>query len=170
VSTTPMMTEEQMPLLLAAARKTIAETPYCWVVTRAVDGGANARVVRAFPGEPDDDAWTRRFLTLREARKTAEMQITPQVTLAFQHASGEAYVALAGRVALIDDKTAMRSLWQPNWDALYPAGFIDANMIVVKLTVERIEIHVRGVTAEPWGHGRTLLQRGGPHGWQLANN
>jgi hypothetical protein len=71
------------------------EVPYCWVVTRAVDGGVNARAVRAFSGEPDDDEWTRRFLTLREARKAAEIRVAPQVTLAFQHASGEACVALA---------------------------------------------------------------------------
>jgi general stress protein 26 len=153
--------------LLAAARKTIAEVAYCWVVTRAVDGGANARVVRVFFGEPGDDEWTRRFLTLCSARKTAEMRADPRVTLAFQHSSGEAYVALVGRAELIDDKAVVRSLWQPSWDDLYPAGFIDANMIVAKHAVERIELHIRGVTAEPWGHGRTLVERREPNGWRL---
>jgi general stress protein 26 len=153
--------------LLAAARKTIVEVPYCWVVTRAVGGGANARAVRVFSGEADDDEWTRRFLTRRNSRKAVEMTVDPQVTLAFQHASGEAYVALAGRVTLIDDKAAARSLWQPNWDDLYPAVLIDTEMIVVKHAVAQIEFHIRGVTAEPWGHGRTLLARGGPNGWHL---
>lgn len=35
--------------LLVAARDTIAQVPYCWVVTPAEAGGANARVVKAFP-------------------------------------------------------------------------------------------------------------------------
>ena len=29
----------------------------------------------------------------------------------------------------------------------------------VKCTANHLELHVRGVTAEPWGHGRMLLQR-----------
>jgi|SRR5580704_771174 general stress protein 26 len=166
-----MPTEKQVPRLLAAARKVIAEVPYCWVATRALDGGTNARAVRAFAGEPCDDEWTRRFLTLREARKAAEIRVAPLVTLAFQHASGEAFVALAGRAELIDDREVTRRLWlMTSGAALYPDGFVDANMIVAKLAVERIEIHVRGVTAEPWGHGRTLLHRGQSNGWHLTVN
>jgi hypothetical protein len=75
---------------------------------------------------------------------------------------------LAGRAALIDDKAAMRLLCPPSLDALYPEGFIDANMIVIELAPERIEMQIRGVTPEPWGHVRTLLQRGGPKGWHLT--
>jgi general stress protein 26 len=125
------------------------EVPYCWVVTRAVDGGVNARAVRAFSGEPDDDEWTRRFLTLREARKAAEIRVAPQVTLAFQHASGEACVALAGRAELIVDKAMIRSLWLECGASAYPEDFVASKMTVAKVGVERIEIHVRGVTAEP---------------------
>jgi hypothetical protein len=32
-------------------------------------------------------------------------------------------------------------------------------MIAVRVVVDRVEVHVRGVTREPFGHGRTLLQR-----------
>ena len=32
-------------------------------------------------------------------------------------------------------------------------------MIVVNVEVDRIEIHARGVTAEPFGYGRTLIER-----------
>jgi hypothetical protein len=38
-------------------------------------------------------------------------------------------------------------------------------MIVVRIDVDRIELHVRGVTAEPFGHGRTLIERDTPNGW-----
>ncbi len=34
-----------------------------------------------------------------------------------------------------------------------------ASLIAVRVIAERIELHVRGVTAEPWGRGRTTLER-----------
>jgi len=36
----------QLDRLLAAARDTISEVPFCWVITQGDDGGANARVVK----------------------------------------------------------------------------------------------------------------------------
>lgn len=157
----------QVDRLLAAARETIADVPHAWLATVAEDGGAHARAVRVLPGRPDDDAWTRRFLCRRDLRKVAEMRHAPRVTLAFQHASGNAYVALVGQVSLIDDRAEMRSLWQEDWNA-FPPDFIDAIMIVARLEVDRIEIHARGVTAEPFGHGRTLIARS-PEGWRLSD-
>src|SRR5712671_935021 len=95
---------QQIERLLAAARETIAEVPFCWVVTAAGDGGANARLVKAQPGGAGEDFWTRWFLTPRIGRKAAEIRATGRVTLAYQHDSGEAYVALAGPAELVDDR------------------------------------------------------------------
>ena len=62
-------TEQQaIERLLAAARETIAEVPFCWVVTAVGDGGAHARVVKAQAGDDSDDFWTRWFLTPRLCR------------------------------------------------------------------------------------------------------
>ena len=57
--------------LLTAARETIDEVPFCWVVTSAGDGGANARIVKAQPTRDGEDFWTRWFLTPRAGRKAA---------------------------------------------------------------------------------------------------
>ena len=54
--------------LLTAARETIDEVPFCWVVTSAGDGGANARIVKAQPTRDGEDFWTRWFLTPRIMR------------------------------------------------------------------------------------------------------
>src|SRR5581483_7438681 len=94
--------------LLVAARQTIEEVRYAWLATAAENGGAHSRAVRVFPGGPNDDEWTRRFLCRRNSRKVAEMRRAPRVTLAFQHDSGDAYVALVGRALLLDDQAEMR--------------------------------------------------------------
>ena len=160
----PTVTETDIQRFLAAARETIAEVRVCWLATRSLEGGTNARAVNSSAGPPGSDEWTRRFLVRRSSRKVAEMRAAPLVTLAFQHPSGERYIALGGRAAILDDVAEMRTLWPSDLDAHFPPGFADANMIVIRIEVDRIEVHVRGLTPEPFGAGRTLLQRqaGGP--------
>jgi general stress protein 26 len=165
---TPVVTGDQIAQFLAAARETIAAVPHCWLATRSAEGGANARAVRSSAGAPEDDEWTRRFLVRRGSRKVAEMRAAPRVTLGYQHASGSAYVALGGEAILVEDRAEMRSLWPSQMDAMFPPGFADANMIVVRVNVDRIELHVRGVTREPFGHGRTLIERNGTGVWRFV--
>ena len=162
----PKVSEAQIVTFLAAARETIAAVPICWLATRSLEGGTNARAVNSSPGTPGSDDWTRRFLVRRSSRKVAEMRAAPSVTLAYQHPSGERYIALGGRAAIIEDVAEMRTLWPGELDARFPAGFADANMIVIRVDVDRIEVHARGLTPEPFGHGRTLLAREQAGSWR----
>lgn len=155
----PKLAETKILQFLTAARETIAAVPVCWLATRSLDGGTNARAVSSSAGPPGSDEWTRRFLVRRSSRKVAEMRATPMVTLAFQHPSGDRYIALGGRAAIIEDVAAMRTMWLSELDTHFPPGFADANMIVIQVDVDRIEVHVRGLTPEPFGAGRTLLER-----------
>src|SRR5580704_19256488 len=104
------VTREQIVQFLAAAKETIADVQHCWLATRSADGGTNARAVRSSAGAPGDDEWTRRFLVRRGSRKVAEMRAAPRVALAYQHPSGDAYVALNGHANLIEDNAEMRTL------------------------------------------------------------
>ena len=104
--------EPEVARLLAAARAAVTEVPYCWVITAADGGNAHARVVKAFSNQTGEDWWTRWFLTRRLARKTTEIRNAGYVTLAFQHDSGKAYVSLAGRAELIDERPAVESRLQ----------------------------------------------------------
>jgi hypothetical protein len=49
----------------------------------------------------------------------------------------------------------------------FPPGFADANMIVIQVDIDRIEVHVRGLTPEPFGAGRTLLERQPAGSWRF---
>jgi general stress protein 26 len=163
----PKLAETEILQFLTAARETIAAVPVCWLATRSLDGGTNARAVSSSAGPPGSDEWTRRFLVRRSSRKVAEMRAAPMVTLAFQHASGDRYIALGGRAAIIEDVAEMRTMWPSDLDAHFPPGFADANMIVIQVDVDRIEIHVRGLTPEPFGAGRTLLERQPAGSWRF---
>ena len=159
--------QAQIDRLLAVARETIGTVRHCWVATRAEEGGAHARAVQSFAGAPGSDEWTRRFLSRRGARKVAEIRRDPGVTLAYRDNVGNVYVALVGRASPSEDKAEMRSLWQSSVRAPFPEGFAETNMIVVNVEVDRIEIHARGVTAEPFGYGRTLIERAAG-GWRFV--
>src|SRR5580693_9698524 len=99
----PRVTETEILQFLTAARETIAAVPVCWLATRSLDGGTNARAVSSSAGPPGSDEWTRRFLVRRSSRKVVEMRAAPMVTLAFQHPSGDRYIALGGRAVIIED-------------------------------------------------------------------
>jgi general stress protein 26 len=164
---TPKVTETDILRFLAATRETIAAVPVCWLATRSLEGGTNTRAVSSSAGPPGSDEWTRRFLVRRSSRKVAELRAAPLVTLAFQHPSGDRYIALGGSATVIDDVAEMRTMWPSDLDAHFPPGFADANMIVIQIDVDRIEVHVRGVTPEPFGAGRTLLQRQPAGAWRF---
>jgi general stress protein 26 len=164
----PIGSDEEISLWLMAARETIANVRHCWLATQALDGGANARAVRIHPGAPRSDDWTRRFICRRDSRKVSEMRQDPRVTLAFQADTGDAYIALGGLAELIDDRSEMRTMWPAGADKLFPDGFADSHMIVVRVDVARIEVHVRGVTREPFGHGRYMVERDSSSGWRFV--
>jgi general stress protein 26 len=162
----PRITESQITSFLAAAHETVTGLRICWLATRSLEGGTNVRAVDSFAGNPTADKWSRRFLVRRTSRKVAEMRACPLVSVAHQHASGDRYVTLGGRVTIVDDLKEMRSVWPSELDAQMPPGFADANLIVVRLDVERIEVHIRGLTPEPFGTGRTLLERQPDGSWR----
>jgi general stress protein 26 len=164
----PKVTEADILQFLTAAHATIAEVPVCWLTTRSLEGGTNARAVSSSPGPPGSDEWTRRFLVRRSSRKVEEMRAAHLVTLAFQHPSGDRYIALGGRATINEDPEEMRTMWSRDLDAHFPPGFADANMIVIQVDIDRIEVHVRGLTPEPFGAGRTLLERQPAGSWRFV--
>jgi general stress protein 26 len=163
----PKVTEADILQFLTAARETITAVPICWLATRSLEGGTNARAVNSSAGSPGSDEWTRRFLVRRNSRKVVEMRAAPFVTLAFQGPSGDRYIALGGRATIIEDVAELRTMWPSELDAHFPPGFADANMIVIRVDVDRIEVHVRGLTPAPFGHGRTLLERQPEGSWRF---
>jgi general stress protein 26 len=162
------MTEakSEVERLLAAAHDTIREVPFFWVITATGQCDANARVVNAQCGGEDEEFWVRWFLTPRTGRKAKEIGQSHRATLAYQHDSRSAYVTLVGPAELIDDRAEVSKRFRGSqFDD--PEGRVAASLIGVRVVAERIELHVRGVTAEPWGRGRTTLERDSNGRWRL---
>jgi general stress protein 26 len=132
--------------LLGIAREIIAKVPACMAITVDGNGDANARVVNP---KPLSDAWTVRFATDKRSRKSAEIERSGRLTLAYQ--SDGAYVSLIGHAAIREDVAAKIASWSVLADKWFPGGPTDPNVVYVDFVAERIELWAtsQGVVPDP---------------------
>ena len=86
------------------------------------------------------------------------------VALAYQHPSGDRYVALGGRATIVEDVAEMRTMWSSDLDAHFPPGFADANMIE-RSVLGRMAIYsglVRRRASDPFQGAPKSPLRGNP--------
>ena len=161
------MSQVQVGQLLAGAEKVIAGVRYCWLLTEAETGGANARPMgRLLPG-PNENDWMIRFITGGLSRKAFDIRRASKVGLIFQDAE-DAFVVLAGRAKLLEGASGMRKLWKDDYNVYFPSDEDRANAIFVEVNVERMELWIRGVTSEPFGLHTTILERDATGTWRLS--
>ena len=160
------MSQVQVNHLLAGAKKVVASVRYCWLLTEAETGGANARPMgRLLPG-PNENDWMIRFITGGLSRKAFDIRRANKVGLIFQDAD-DAFVVLAGRAKLLE-ASSMRQLWKDDYNVYFPDEENRANATFVEVNVERMELWIRGVTPEPFGLRATILERDTTATWRLS--
>ena len=160
------MSQVQVNHLLAGAKKVVASVRYCWLLTEAETGGANARPMgRLLPG-PNENDWMIRFITGGLSRKAFDIRRANKVGLIFQDAD-DAFVVLAGRAKLLE-ASSMRQLWKDDYNVYFPDEEDRANATFVEVNVERMELWIRGVTPEPFGLRPTILERDTTATWRLS--
>ena len=162
--------EDSANQLLAIARETMAKVKNCWFVTVTRSGETNARIVAPIPGVPGGDEWTVWVLTSSGSRKIDEIRRNDRVTLGYQHDPESAYVALAGRAIIINERAEISERWNKSWDNVFRAGAEDADAVFVKIEVDRIELFslARKVTPAPFCKRSAALARNVEGNWRVA--
>jgi len=152
--------------LLRVARETIDKVTFCFAVTVAADGTANARVVQ--PGKLAAD-WSVRFMTMRRCGKVRELETTGRLTLGYLYEPEDAHVTLLGPARIIDDVEVKRSVWSPATEKWFAGGPEDPEALIIELTTKRIELWSarRNVMPEPKGFSCAVLERDG-EGWRVS--
>jgi general stress protein 26 len=154
--------------LLAGAARTIRNVRYCWLVTRAEDGGANPRAMGRMLHDGGEDAWTLSFVTDGRSRKVADMRRDGRVTLIFQHDPEDAYLTLFGKAVLRDSESDIRARWKDAFAVYFPTETDRANAVFAEVAIDRMELWIRGVTPDPFGMKATILQRDKKGEWQVS--
>ena len=160
------MSQVQVNHLLAGAKKVVASVRYCWLLTEAETGGANARPMGRLLPVPNENVWIIRFITGGLSRKAFDIRRASKVGLIFQDAD-DAFVVLAGRAKLLE-ASSMRQLWKDDYNVYFPDEENRANATFVEVNVERMELWIRGVTPEPFGLHPTILERDTTATWRLS--
>jgi len=155
--------------LLAAVRQTMAKVAICWAATPAANGDVSVRVVEPIGVAPDEE-WTIFFATSARSRKAKEIKRAGRLMLGYQHHPDRSYVALYGRAALTVERSVIRAHWREPWRVYFPGGPDDANLVIVRLIVDRIELCVPGVAPEPFGSGHVTVAREAAGAWTIAAN
>ncbi len=162
----PMQNTEVGRLLEGAAKLT-AKVPNCWLVTASPAGGAHARPMGRLPSDPNLNDWKVLFVTDGRSRKAAELKRATGVELIFQNDRDEGFAALAGVAKLIDDPVVVGKLWKAGYDAYFPTAEDRANAAFIEVTINRMELWIRGVTPEPFGMRPTVIDREAGGAWRL---
>jgi general stress protein 26 len=159
--------DEEVSRLLAGAAKTIDRVRYCWLLTEAETGGANARPMGRLMPEVDASDWTVCFVTGGRSRKAFDIRRADKVVLIFQHDQDDAFVVLSGRATLIETAMEVGRRWKDVYNAYFPTEADRANASFVQVNVQRMELWIRGVTPEPFGMRTTVLEQDAEGSWRL---
>jgi general stress protein 26 len=158
---------DEVSRLLAAAAGKIARTRYCWLIAGAGEGGVRPRPMGRLPRDANDDPWTLRFITDGASPKAAAMRRSADVSLIFQNDPDEAFVAIAGKARLIEDRGEIAKRWNAAYDVFFPEGPDRSSAVFVAIDTVRVELWIRGVTPEPFGIRTTIIERDAQRIWRL---
>jgi general stress protein 26 len=109
-----------------------------------------------------------RFITDGRSRKAADMRRDNRVTIIFQNEPDNAFVSAIGAAVLHEKAYEDRKHWKEAYGAYFPSEQDRAHATFVEVEVQRMELWILGVTAEPFGMTTTILERDGRGGWRAS--
>lgn len=86
----------------------------------------------------DGDFW---FFVGKSSAPARDVVLNPQVNLAFSDPAKNTYVSVSGEAELILDRAKARELWSPAFQAWFPKGIDDPELMLL-----RVRVH----TADYW--------------------
>lgn len=104
----------------------------------STDGGGHlhSRPMTTQRIEFDGDLW---FFTGRSTSKVDEIARDGQVNVSYAAPEESRYVSISGTARVVDDHERMEDLWNPAYEAWFPDGLEDPDLVLVKVDVEEAE-------------------------------
>ena len=99
-------------------------------------GHLHSRPMRTQNTEFDGTVW---FFTKADSGKTHEIEVNPQVNVAYARNNSQDYVSLAGTAELVRNKAKNEELWNPLYKAWFPDGLDDPELALIKVTAHGAE-------------------------------
>lgn len=112
----------------AKLQELLDEFDVAMLATRTADGQLRARPMALAEVEPDGTLW---FLTDRHSGKIEELEQDPHVVVTMQ--SRAKFVSLSGTAAPVEDRARVARLWELEWQAWFPGGKDDPNLVLLRV-------------------------------------
>ena len=94
----------------------IDELETAMFTTRRADGRLVSRPMATQKRADGADLW---FVTAKKTEKLDEIRNDPQVNLAYYKDRTREWVSVSGRARVVDDRSKLRELYQPDWRAWF---------------------------------------------------
>lgn len=109
---------------------------FAMLTTVEEDGSLHSRPMATQEVEFDGDLW---FFTHVASPKVWEAQQHRQVSVTFEDTGRSKFIATSGVAQLIRDREKMKELWTPVLKIFFKDGLDDADLGLIKVSVEKAE-------------------------------
>jgi general stress protein 26 len=109
------------------------DMPIAMLTTYGAEGPRSVPMARQ-EVEPSAEMW---FISARDTAHTRAIQQHPSVSLTFS--ARDAWVAVTGTAAVVDDDAKLKELWNTFAEAWLPGGPEDPNAVLIRVDVEHGE-------------------------------
>lgn len=86
--------------------------------------------------EFDGDLW---FFTSLETHKVEEIEKDRRVNISYAAPDKNIYVSVTGSASIVQDRNKIEEYWNPIYQAWFPEGKDDPNLILLKVSAEQAE-------------------------------
>ena len=109
---------------------------FVMLTTETADGSLRSRPMAAPAFAPDGRLW---FFTRAGSQKLEEIHDYPEVNITFADPYGQRYVSVSGIARVMDDPGKIKELWQPAYEAWFPLGLHDPDLVLLNIEIEHAE-------------------------------
>ena len=108
----------------------------CMLTTMTSDGKHVSRPMGMQEVDFDGDLW---FFTKIDSNKVGQIQVNPDVNVAFSDQKHNAWVSISGNAELVQDRSKMEELWNPLLKAWFPDELETPGIALIKVNAESAE-------------------------------
>ncbi len=106
------------------------------MLTTNDNGSLRSRPMATQDTEFDGALW---FFTSNLTHKAEEIEKDNRVNVSYSEPDDNRFISMSGTAELVDDREKIEELWSPVYQAWFPKGLDDPNIILLKVTVEQAE-------------------------------
>lgn len=114
----------------------IKDIKFAMLTTTDTDGSMHSRPMATQQFSFDGDLW---FFTDRTTQKVEEILQDKEVNVSYANPDKDRYVSVSGRAHIVRDRAKIKELWNPIYQAWFPEGVEDPNLVLIRVPVDQAE-------------------------------